>query len=270
MKSAALWFVVLLALPVVAFAEGPTEAHLSYETYAAGLHVAEVDAGVGLGASGYQIELAYHTTGITSVFLHGHQYDSVSGNWSGLAPRPSLFAAQGLWHGEPRVARIEYDEGMPVIRELTPPNNEEREPVPGALQRNTIDTVSALAQLLHTVEQTGRCDATVRTFDGRRLVEVRAMTVGEEMLRPSSRSIFAGKALRCDFSGHLVAGFKLGDDRDRQARPLNGSAWLAPLGLGGAALPVRMTFQTRWVGTATMYLTAAGTGAGIEAAERQQ
>lgn len=58
----------------------------------------------------------------------------------------------------------------------------------------------------------------------------------------------------------MVAGFRLGDDHARDSRPLRGSAWLAPVVSGGPPLPVRMSFETRWFGDATMYLTAAGAG----------
>lgn len=246
----------VMASPAVAHAQAPLAAHLTFNTYAAGLQVAEVDAGIALGPTTYQIELAYHTTGMTSVFVHGYQYDLVTGSWGSAVPRPSRFLALGQWRGEERVVRIEYDRGTPVVKEMRPTADEEREPVPASLQQNTIDAVSALAQLVRTVEKTGRCDGAVRTYDGRRAVEIKATTGGEEMLPTSSRSIFAGKALRCDFVGRLVAGFKLDEDREKAARPLRGSAWLAPLRTGEAPLPVRITFQTRWMGDMTMYLTA--------------
>ena len=47
----------------------------------------------------------------------------------------------------------------------------------------------------------------MRTFDGRRAVEIQARTVGEELLEPTDRSSFGGKALHCDFSGRMVSGF---------------------------------------------------------------
>ncbi len=84
--------------------------------------------------------------------------------------------------------------------------------------------------------------------------------MGEELLEPTDRSSFGGKALHCDFSGRMVAGFWLGDDRERDRQPLHGSARLAPVVSGGPRLPVRMSFETRWFGDATMYLTSIGPG----------
>jgi len=270
MKCATLWFVVLATVPGAALAQAPLSARLSYGSYAAGLHVAEVDAKVGLGQNDYQITVSYHTTGLTSVFVNGRQDDVVTGSWNGSVPRPARFVGIGRWRGEDRIARIEYDRGAPVVRELKPSNDEEREPVPLALQQNTIDGVSALAQLLRTVDRTGRCDGAIRTYDGRRAVEIKAVTAGFEMLEPTSRSVYAGKALRCNFTGRLIAGFKVDEDREKAARPLNGSAWLAPLQTGQAPLPVRIAFQARWMGDMTMYLTGFGDAAAMDVAKRDQ
>jgi hypothetical protein len=47
---------------------------------------------------------------------------------------------------------------------------------------------------------------------------------------------------------------------------MHGSAWLAPVVAGGLRLPVRMAFETRWFGEATMYLTDIGPGADVKVA----
>src|SRR3954452_21645636 len=105
MNLATLWFVVLATVPGAALAQAPSSStRLSYASYAAGLHVAEVDAKVGLGPNAYQITVSYHTTGLTSVFVSGRQDDVVSGSWNGSVPRPSRFVGIGRWRGEDRVA----------------------------------------------------------------------------------------------------------------------------------------------------------------------
>jgi Protein of unknown function (DUF3108) len=256
MKSAGLCLLLLLAVPAAAHSQAPTEAHASYSAYLGGLHVADLEADLGLGPNSYQVAVAYHTTGITSVFVHGHQSYTVSGSWAGMLPRPTEFLALGQWHGEQRVVRIDYQQGSPVIRELAPTVDVAREAIPPALEQNTIDTVSALAQLVRRVERTGTCSGSVRTFDGRRVATVQAVTGGEETLQPTSRSLFSGNALRCDFTAQQTAGFKVDDDPDKDRKPLHGSAWLAPLRHDGPSLPVRLSFETHGLGTMTMYLTA--------------
>ena len=111
-----------------------------------------------------------------------------------------------------------------------------------------------MAVLVHRVSTTGRCDGTVKTFDGRRLAVLEARTEGGQVLEPSGRSSFAGNTVRCAFVGRQIGGFTLGEDRAKLARPQMGTAWFAAVTPGGPKIPVRIAFQTRWFGEATMYL----------------
>jgi hypothetical protein len=260
--------IISLFVPYAALAQAPVSVHASYTTYAAGLQVADVDAGVNMGPREYRMSLAFRTTGMAGFFVRGQQYDTVEGSWRGTRAEPERYVGQGDWHGTERVADIIYEHGHPRVRQLTPVADDPREPVPDSLQANSVDALSALMELMRTVSRTGRCDTAVRTFDGRRAVEIEAHTVGREVLESTSRSNFAGTALRCSFSGRLVAGFKVGGDRDREARPLHGSAWLAPVVAGGPPIPVRLSFETRWFGDATMELTGVRAGEAVRTARR--
>ena len=71
-------------------AQTPLALHATYETYAAGIHVAEVETGFSFGPWDYQMSLGYHTTGMVGFFFRGHQFDQVDGAWQGPARRTSL------------------------------------------------------------------------------------------------------------------------------------------------------------------------------------
>lgn len=245
---------LLIGMPHMAAAQ--SRVHATYEVYAAGLEVATVDAILAIGKTSYRMDIHYRTTGLIGFFLTGHQHNVVEGAWTDGQPQPRQFRGTGVWRGLNRTTLIDYDNGRPMIRELTPPAEQEREPVPLSIQQNSVDAMSAMAELMHRVGETGRCDDSVRLFDGRRASEVTATTRTDEVLAPTSRSVFSGPALRCDFVGRMVAGFRLDDDSDRRRRPLNGSAWLARPSPGSFPAPMRLAFETRWFGTATMYLTA--------------
>jgi hypothetical protein len=251
-------FLLLLTPPALAQPAAPplaaTDIAAAYDIYAHGLRIAEMQAGYSLGPRGYRVQVAYHTTGLAGVLFGGHQLSTAEGAWDTAGAAPRRYAGVGEWRGERRETVIEYEHGQPAIRAMTPPADAERDPVPVALQANTIDTLSALAQLLRQVQAAGRCEGAAATFDGRRLAEVSARTVGEEVLPPSSRSIYSGKALRCDFEGRQLAGFLHGEDQERLRRPQHGSAWLASLTPGGPKVPVQIAFETRWFGTTTLYL----------------
>jgi len=234
------------------------QVNLAYDTYAAGIEVMQMRVFFGLGPWNYRINVDYHTTGLVGLLYRGQQVNTVRGTWQGDTAAPVEFFGEGVWRGHRRRTVIEYQhDGLPQVRELEPPQETEREPVPAELQRHTVDTLSALAQLLRHVQQDHACETEVHTYDGRRLLDVLAHTGGPEQLDSSGRSSFSGEALRCDFEGRELAGFLLGEDDPEHRRPLHGSAWLAPLSPNAPLLPVRIAFQTRWFGLATMYLTGA-------------
>jgi len=125
--------------------------------------VAKLDTEFSFGSRNYQMTVGYRTTGPMGFFFRGHQLDHVNGSWHGRQAVPSAFVEQGEWHGVRRLAQIDYQQGKPVIRQLLPPNAAEREAVPESLQDHTIDTLSALAEMIAVVAETGRCETTVRT-----------------------------------------------------------------------------------------------------------
>jgi len=246
---------LLLLNPVPAPAQDAPEIRATYEMYAAGLHVAEISAAFSLGPGKYAVRLSYHTTGLVSWFRQGHQVNSVAGTWDHGQPQPEQFHGDGVWQGEANATLIDYVRGEPVIEHLVSPPGDKREPIPPDLEANSIDSLSALALLIRRVQDTGRCEASAHTFDGRRVSDISVRTAGEEILGRSDLAIFTGTALRCDFVGHMVAGFLDRDNTPASRRPLRGAAWLASLVPDGPPIPVRMDFDTHWFGEAHMYLT---------------
>src|ERR1700722_15223849 len=123
-------------LPCAALAQAPTQTagqtavslHASYDTYAAGMHVAQVETGLSFGPRTYQLNLGYHTTGMVGLFFGGHQFDVANGYWRGIHAKPSRFVGEGSWRGIDRLAEIEYQDAKPIIQQLIPSNDAEREP----------------------------------------------------------------------------------------------------------------------------------------------
>ena len=245
---------LLVTTMAVAAPAGAVEAH--YEAYAAGVDVISVDANIAVDAGTYRVAVGYRTVGAFGLLLRSAQQTTANGRFVADRAVPERFYSAGTLRGDPRVTQIDYSAGQPTLRQLSPPNDTEREPVPAAQQADTVDTLSAMAELIHRVNTSGRCDGRVMTFDGRRLSVLEARTEGPQPLEASSRSSFAGPTLRCSFVGRQLAGFLLGEDRERLARPQEGTAWFAATVPGGPMIPVRIAFRTRWFGEATMYLAA--------------
>jgi Protein of unknown function (DUF3108) len=231
-------------------------AHLAFSVYAAGLNVLDLQSDVNLGAQAYRVDLSLRTTGLFGALFHSDVKSFVQGDWNLGHPDPLRFASWGIVRGENRRTIIDYRAGQPVVTTLEPPVDEERDPVPPALQRDTVDTLSAMAMLVRTVATTGACDGHVTTFDGHRVLQITAHTAGVETLQSDGRSSFAGPALRCDFDGVQTGGFKHDVSQEELHRIHHSTAWLAHILPGSPALPVRVVFETDYFGHATAYLTA--------------
>lgn len=251
------FFAAMLVLsPRLGLAAAPS-LRLDYAAYVLGLRVMRIEARMMLTPDGYQVELKGESTGVLSALGTSNWLSTAEGKWAGSSAAPARYASAGVWRGTARRTEIVYPGGQPSVRVLEPLVDEPRDAVPDALRRGTVDTLSAMAALLRRVDGGGRCESEARVFDGRRLSTLSAVTVGIEVLSETGRSPFRGSALRCDVEGRLLAGFPRDGDAARLRRPQRGSAWFAATGPGEAPLPVRVTFETRWFGTATLYLVAA-------------
>ncbi len=252
-----------LAAPSSARAEGAVLAR--YEVRARGLSVMRVEALFDLSGPGYRVQTRVRPVGVGSAFGGGgEQVSTTEGSWRGADPLPRRHSSEGEWRGGRRAVLLDYAPspgggGAPLLRVLEPPLEPEREPVPEALKRNTMDGLSAMAKLLRAVERTGRCEGEAPVFDGRRRSDFRAWTEGPDEL-PRGEGAFAGPALRCAFLGRLVAGrhaAEQGRDEGGRRPPRPAVAWVARPLPDRAAVPVLIEMPTRWFGTVRVVLAAA-------------
>ncbi len=228
---------------------------LAYSAYSKGLNVMDMQASLAISPASYRMQVSYRMTGLVGVLVHADATTTVDGRFRGETAEPRELFSAGHVYGKKLVTQIDWQNGKPILSQLVPPVDEERDPVPADQQLHTIDSLSAMAALLRRLSATGRCEGAATTFDGRRLSQIDVRTAGEEVLKPTGRSSFQGAALRCDFEGRQLAGFIHDADEAVLRRPQHGSAWFARLTPGSPLVPVRITFETRQFGAATMYLT---------------
>jgi hypothetical protein len=243
-----------------AIERGTIQEHLSFAAYAGSLNVIDLETGLEMTPTGYRVAVNFRTAGLFGAIIHAQTQSIAAGAWQRNGVSPIRFYSYGHVRGRSRRTQIDFEGGQPVVKILEPPQDEDRDPIPPSLEHNAIDTLSAVADLVHQVVTSGECTGHVSTFDGRRTSEINVHKVGQEMLSKEENSIFAGPALRCDFDGRQTGGFVHDVDRAELEKPQHGSAWLAPVLPGGPPVPVRMKFHTRFFGDATMYLTAAAPG----------
>jgi hypothetical protein len=250
-----LLLLVLVSLPLQAEAQSPGDFHAEYAVYTDGLHIAQVSVQANLTSSGYRIALHTETVGFFSFLKRGYSDSSAFGYFTPSGVAPQHFEFQSLWSGTLRQAVIDYREGFPLVRLLVPDDTAEREPVPGEWRAGSIDSLSAVALLVHHLAHTGRCDGESRTFEGRMVFVISARTVGETVLTTTARSPFAGAALRCDFEGRVLAGFLRHRAQEEAEQSQHGSAWFATVLPNLPPVPIRLAFDMHWAGDAVFYLT---------------
>ncbi len=236
---------------------------VEYTGYSHGFTVLKLAGALELRPGGYTAHVTFHTAGMIGMVVHSDNDSEVSGAFKGDMAMPSLFEGTGHFHGTDRLTRISYVDGNPVIRALSPPVERERTPVPPDQTLHTIDTLSAVALLIHSVAESGRCEGTVTTFDGRRLATQTVHGAGEEMLPHTGRSVFSGQALRCDFDGRQLGGFVTNENQGDLRKPRHGSAWLAAMLPNAPPVPVRVAFDNNILGQVTLYLTSVTPQSGV-------
>jgi hypothetical protein len=139
------------------------------------------------------------------------------------------------------------------------PDDEERTPVTPAQTANTVDALSAAVEISRMLAETGHCDRTIAVFDGRRRYDMQISDRGEQMIKPSRYSLFAGPAHACYSKIRRIAGYAL--DAPKKPPRDDGTFWLTQFTPDGPPVPVRMEFDGNW-GTSVVHLvevTAAGT-----------
>ncbi len=255
-----------LCCPTLALATGmgaPAGGYtVEYTGFSHGFMVLKFAGTLNLSDKGYAAHVTFHTAGMAAWMLRTDNDSEVAGSFQADQAAPSLFSGSGHLRGTARETRIAYTDGNPVVQVLTPPVERERTAVAPEQTRHTIDTLSAVAMLVHDVATTGRCDGTVTTFDGRRLAVQTSHTSGTESLPQTDKSMFAGPALRCDFDGQQLAGFVTNENQASLRKPRHGTAWLAPVLPDAPPVPVRVAFDNNILGQVTLYLTSAVPAAG--------
>jgi hypothetical protein len=228
----------------------------TYEVHAAGAVVIEMEARFELSPDAYRVETRLRTRGIAAVFAAGEQVTRVTGGFAGAAAQPAGYVSEGVWRGRTRRIALDWQGGAPRVLDLVPPDEEEREPVPEALRRGTVDALSALAALSRHVARDQGCGGATPVFDGRRRSDFTTGTGRREVILPW-RGAWQGEAVRCDFEGRQVAGFRRDGAGREAAVPQRGTAWIASPYPGAPPVPVRVDIPTRWFGTATVVLLRA-------------
>ncbi len=251
----ALW----LLIPVPAPAQDAAELHASYDLYAAGFHVAEMDAAFGIGPHNYQVRLDYHTTGLVSLFHHGHSSTPCSEPGRPAGRSREQFQAVGVWQGEDKVTLMDYLHGQPLVRQ----------PDPAAGTGTRAGAAVVAAELGGFAQRAGLADPPgdgYRTLRRLGCICSTATAPARSPRTPWARKTCCRTAVPSSAARRCAAISSArcwpGSCTRTAARTTAGRCTARPGSLAWCParppVPVQMQFETRWFGEATMYLTQVG------------
>jgi hypothetical protein len=234
-------------------------ATLSYQLYTIGLHPIDFSVAIALDGGRYDIAVRGETKGVVDFFMRWVSSTLAEGQLVGHRPVPQLLRSLNRFHGNPRRVSIDYSGGAPVATVDPPPTDDDRDPVTPEQQKNTLDPLSAVLDLVQRVAHGEGCQATERVFDGRRRFDMLVGDAGMQRLEPNRHSPYDGVAHVCDFSIEKIAGFnrrpRAGGYDQAQPEKVVYRSWSMPVLPGLPAVPVRIRGEGS-LGAFTLYLTA--------------
>ncbi|WP_247875762.1 DUF3108 domain-containing protein [Azospirillum sp. TSH100] len=248
-----------LALSTLVAAAEPVK--VTYRVFVGGVTALDVDATLDVAGDHYRVAVSAVTGGTIGRLFNWRSDSQSDGNVHGDDLRPTSHRQTSLLRGEPRNVTLTYGPQGDVSTSVTPPpETDDREPVPPALQRDTLDPLTAVLDLLFAVGASQSCDRSLPVFDGRRRYDMVFSEVGRRIVDPSRYSIFSGVAQQCRVTYKPVAGYARSSSGGRfwqrnnpaDRPPVN--LWLAPVAAGYPPLPVRLETDSDF-GSVVVHLT---------------
>lgn len=248
-----------IAALLLALAPGPARAEalrvkLSHEIYWLGFPVLDLTTTAALDGGRYALSSTERTLGLLDLVVDFSSRQEVRGAIASGDIRPTTYRQEARWRGEDREVRLDFGANGPAHAEVVPPPEEDdRDPVPAALQAGTVDPLSA-AVLLGAISAGDQpCRKSVAIFDGRQRYNLRLDYEGTATLPKNADAAFGGEAIECRVTIERVAGF-MKRYLAQPPRPPS-TLWLARYAGGRLLIPVKLETETRW-GTLTGYLIA--------------
>lgn len=239
----------LLAASKVEAAPTPVEASafttldLKFGLYALGGQAFDVDFSLVRNGRGLEMVQGMRSTGATNLVLRLRMTGRMQAEIDAPgALRPLVYVNNSDGSFSKRSVQMRWDDrGLPLAVVDPPADADDRDPVPEALIRGTLDpTTAALTRLMRPGAEPP-CDGTERIFDGRRRYDLHFSPVQWENVFPTSRSAFAGAAFRCQMKVQPIAGYArkyLAESRKMEQDVTD--VWLSYQPKRDIWLPVRM------------------------------
>ncbi len=242
----------LFAAPAGAFTSGDRY-EVDFDVTAGG-RIAHLTLAFAMVGQNYQFASRQESAGLLDWLASWRSQTEVRGFFRGADPVPTSYRVDGMFRGNPRKVELVFEDGRVVRMDTVPEaRDDDREEVPAALREGAVDPVSALVYALRTVNETGKCDARVKVFDGRQRYDVAFTDKGMQRVARHNASNFEGEARACEFEWIPIAGRKRNPSIRVSGEQRVGTVYLAPVADSAVLAPVRIEF-TLWFGTVVGHL----------------
>jgi len=239
-----------LSLPLVSAAAEEAQS-LAYEVWFGGLKALEADSRIMRHKESYRVTLSARTKGMVGwLYPYELELETVGARQS-AEHSPRQFNSKSRSSDETKKLAIHYDEdgGIEVRREPASKNPDSKA-LPAEMTHETLDPVSAMLTVIASASRAASgdgCQGLARVYDGKRRYDLWARPAGTTTLKANSYNVYSGPATLCRLTLQPLAGFKK-EKRLALRMPREITLWLAPIGNGGALLPVRLEGESSFGG----------------------
>jgi Protein of unknown function (DUF3108) len=222
---------------------------LTHEMFWQGIPVFSMETAGTLDGERYSIASTDRTLGLFDLIVdftvHAETYGVLVDGRSPSPVRPQSYRQHAHWRGDDRHVTLGYGDDGPQSADVDPPpEKDNRDPVPAALQAGTIDPLSASILLGAGAGGQEPCRASVPIFDGRQRYNLRIDYLGTETIPKNVDAAFGGETIKCSVTIERIAGF-MKRYASEPPRPPS-IVWLARFADGRLLLPVQVQIDTRW------------------------
>ena len=232
---------------------------LSYDAYFGPLRLLSVATTSVVNANDYAMQVTMRTEGIVRVLFPWTAVSLSQGVVRSSRLCPVHHRIESQYRGASSRIDLSYREDGEVELTAEPsPSDPPREEVAPALQRETVDPLTATIGLVRANAAGEPCDGTWRIFDGRVRYDLRFADLGQTTVEPARGAKYHGPAHLCEATVDPIAGFLESNDEDRE-KPSKLRYWLAPVLAGVRPMPVLLELSGAR-GALRIYLTDARAG----------
>lgn len=244
----------------------PSAFELDYQIFLGGLHAMSLTARLSLTPNtSYQMAVDAATDGFIGSLVDARYRAESEGVTKDAMASPRLFRGiSGQDDDEDgKTVTVVYRDGAAPEVDYVPAHEAPSDPLPDDMIRSTVDPPSAMVTLMETLGSTGRCDATVKVFDGKRRYNLTSRHGREVDLEATKYAPYAGPAVECLVGIERIAGFREG--RLAKRYPDQITIFLAPVIDQAPPVPVRLHAKNLF-GALRMHLVALRRADGQDAA----